>query len=80
MCDESIDISKNKFVQHNVFFLSWLLATKKNVNICKIKNKEVYLITGIDKELYKEYKKEYKLHRALLKNIKNKMKVISEMV
>ena len=72
MCNEN----KCQFVQHNVFFLSWLLATKSDVVINKITNKEAYLISGISSSTYKEYKKEYKRHRALLKDIKDKLKII----
>lgn len=72
-------IDKYQFVQHNVFFLSWLLATKEDVKICKTKNKEVYIISGIDSSTYKEYKKEYKKHRTLLKDIKIKLKLINSL-
>ncbi len=68
--------NKYQFVQHNIFFLSWLLSTKNDITICKIMNKEAYIISGICSNTYKEYKKEYKKHRALLKDIKDKLKII----
>lgn len=79
MCECVKSVDKYQFVQHNVFFLSWLLACEKKVKICKVKNKQAYLISGIDSDTYKEYKKEYKKHRTLLKNIKLKTKYISEL-
>ena len=68
--------NKCQFVQHNIFFLSWLMSTKNDITICKIMNKEAYIISGICSNTYKEYKKEYKKHRALLKDIKDKLKII----
>lgn len=67
-------VVKNQFVQHNVFFLSWLMSTKKEIKISK--NKNVFIITNIDSETYVLYKKEYKAHRNLLKNIKTNLKFI----
>ena len=79
MCECIGSKDKYQFVQHNVFFLSWLLVTKKDVKICKTKDKEVYIISGIDSDTYKEYKKEYKKHRTLLRDIKIKLKIINNL-
>ncbi len=79
MCEDIKSLDKYQFVQHNIFFLSWLLATKNDVSICKLKNKEAYIISGISSNTYRGYKEEYKKHRTLLKNIKDKLKIINSL-
>jgi Fe-S oxidoreductase len=76
MCVDNKNIIKNQFVQHNIFFLSWLLSSKKEIKISK--NKNVFIITNIDSETYKLYKKEYKEHRKLLKDIKSNLKYLEK--
>lgn len=68
--------NKCQFVQHNIFFLSWLLSTKKDIHIYRVKNTDAYIINGISNATYIEYKKEYKKHKSLLKDIKDKLKII----
>ena len=79
MHDDLNNINKNQFVQHNVFFLSWLLATKKDISIRRVKNTDAYIINGISNATYIEYKKEYKKHKSLLKEIRNNVKYVINM-
>ena len=79
MYDDLNNVNKYQFVQHNVFFLSWLLATKKDIHIHRVKNTDAYIINGISNTTYIEYKKEYKKHKSLLKEIKNNVKNVINM-
>ena len=76
MCECIKSLNKHQFVQHNKYFLSWILVTKNDTPVKILKNKNVYIITGIDTATYERYKLEYKKHKALLKNIKDKLKEI----
>lgn len=69
-------MENNAIVSHNKYFVSWLMVVK-NLKIDTCKEKKLFYIRGIKFDLYEDYKKEYKLHKKLLNDLKKNFKSLS---